>query len=291
VERIAAWCAKPEADATWRKQPGVDRYTDQAIPGSVPHRIVDRADRGLPTQGADCNLTLIRSGGNLGFAGGCNVGVRLAGLENFAHFWFLNPDTVVERRALVELLRRAESQPGMGMVGSTLRYYDAPGTVQALGGARLNPRNAFAWHIGQGSPVSDVPSDGDLVERELAYVVGASMLVSASFIREIGPMQEDYFLYYEEADWAARGRDRFRLGYAPRSHVFHKSGANSSKLMPLFTAGYYYRNRLRFARRFMPDSMAAVKRNLLMEMLRHLARGRWRLAGVVGASLLSASKV
>jgi GT2 family glycosyltransferase len=99
-------------------------------------------------------------------------------------------------------------------------------------------------------------------------------------------MEEDYFLYYEEADWATRGLHRFRLGYAPKSIVFHKSGANSSKIMPMFTAGYYYRSRLRFVNRFLPSRMAAAKRQLFLEMLRHLARGRWSVVRLIGVTLL-----
>jgi GT2 family glycosyltransferase len=231
-------------------------------------------------------VTLIRSGGNLGFAGGCNVGIRAAGFDDFAYFWFLNPDTVIDRLALVELIARAERQPRMGIVGSTLLFYDFPDTVHALAGGRLNRLNASSSHIGEHSLLSAVSSDESAVERELAFVCGASMLVSTPFIREIGLMQEDYFLYYEEVDWAMRGLDRFRLGFARQSHVFHKSGANSSKIMPLFTAGVFYRSRLRFVKRFLPDRMAAAKRTLFVEMLRHIARGRWGMARVVGLTLL-----
>jgi GT2 family glycosyltransferase len=287
VERIIEWCRVPEANADWTIQPGVDRYTDQPLRGGVPIRVLDRSDRTLPPAENGCKVTLIRSGGNLGFAGGCNVGIRAAGLDDFAYFWFLNPDTVVARSALAELITRAQEEQGMGIVGSTLLFYDSPDTVHALGGGRFNRHNASSAHIGEGSSLSEVPNDASEVERELAFVCGASMLVSTPFIREIGPMQEDYFLYYEELDWAMRGSGRFRLGFARYSVVYHKSGANSSKLMPLFTAGYYYRSRLRFVRRFLPDRMASAKRQMLMEMLRHIARGRWGLARVVGRTLLA----
>jgi GT2 family glycosyltransferase len=285
IEQIAAWCSAPEADPGWRRQPGVGRYTDR-FRASVPHRVVDRVDHVLPSMMDGCTVTLIRSGGNLGFAGGCNVGIRAAGLDEFAYFWFLNPDTIVERRALIELIARAENQPRMGMVGSTLLFYDSPDTVYALAGGRVNLLNASSRHIGEGSSLAEVPSDGCSVERELTFVCGASMLVSTSYVREIGLMQEDYFLYYEEADWAMRGLDHFRLGFAPKSVVFHKSGANSSKIMPLFTAGYYYRSRLRFMSRFFPERMGAAKRRLFVEMLSHLARGRWASARLVGLTLL-----
>lgn len=290
IERIEAWCAQPEADPQWRRHPGVERHTDRSPRVSVANRVVERPAGALAPAERHCRVTLIRSGGNLGFAGGCNVGITAGGPESFDYFWFLNPDTVVERCALTELLRRAESEPRMGIVGSTLRFYHAPDKIHALGGARLNRRNASSSHIGEGSSLSRAPIDGSAVERELAYICGASMLVSSTFIREIGPMQEDYFLYYEEADWAMRGVGHFRLGFAPQSHVFHKSGANSSKIMPLFTARFYYRNRLRFVRRFLPDRMGAARRKLFEEMLRHVARGRWGLARVVAATLLAAPK-
>jgi GT2 family glycosyltransferase len=287
IEHIAAWCAAPEADADWRRQANVGRYTDAAARTPVAIRVLDKADHALALPKDESRLWLIRSGGNLGFAGGCNVAIKAAGLEEFAYFWFLNPDTVVTRQALAELLGRAQRGPRIGIVGSTLRYYHAPGTVQALGGAALDRGNASSWHIGEGQPTSIVPSDGSAVERELAYVMGASMLVSASFIRTVGLMQEDYFLYYEEADWAQRGRAQFDLGYAPRSEVFHKSGANSSELMPMYTAAFYYRNRLRFVRRFLPDRIGAAKRRLCAEMLYHLARGRWGLARIIAKVLVS----
>jgi GT2 family glycosyltransferase len=275
IEKIRAWCAAPQAEPGWRRQSGVDRHTDRSPCEPVADRV-----------------TVIPSGANRGFAGGCNVGIAAAGLSEFEYFWFLNPDTVVGRRALTELLvRAAQGEPDMGIVGSTLLFYDAPETIHALAGGRLNRLNASSAHIAEGSTAAVVPEDGSWVEDELDFVCGASMLVATSFIRRVGPMQEDYFLYYEEADWAMRGaREGFRLGYAPESRVFHKSGANSSKLMPLFTARYYYRNRLRFVNRFFPDRMAAAKRKLLEEMLRHIVRGRWGLARVVGSTLLSSPK-
>ncbi len=287
IEQIARWCESPRAKSTWRSLPGVARITQHPSPRPILHRIFDRPDGVVPPPPPSCPLTLIRSGRNLGFAGGCNLGVRAAGPANFDYFWFLNADTVVDRAALTELLARAARDAATGIVGSTLIFYDRPEVVQALGGAQLDPADGSSRHIGYLTAADRAPEDGALVEREMAYVVGASMLVSAEFIRRVGPMQEDYFLYYEEIDWAMRGRGEFTLGYAPRSRVYHKSGANSSKVIPLGTARYYYRNRLRFVRRFLPERLGAAKRSLFVEMLRHLARGRWGLARVVGSVFLS----
>ena len=290
VEHILSWCAAPVADSVWRKHPGVRRLTDRSEPGTLHNRVVEPAGQLLPVALEGCRLTILRSACNLGFAAGCNLGITGAGVGNFDYFWFLNPDTVVHQDALVELLRRATRQQNVGMVGATIRYYDRPDVIQALGGARLNRYNGTSVHIGQGSSVGDVP-DESFVERELAYIMGASMLVTSRFISEIGPMEEDYFLYYEEVDWALRASGRFALGFASRSHIFHKSGANSSKAQPLYTSGFYYRNRLRFVARHLPERLAAAKWSLFSEMLRHMAKGRLAHVRLLLSTLLMADRI
>ena len=52
------------------------------------------------------------------------------------------------------------------------------------------------------------------------------MLVSRDFLDEVGLMDESYFLYYEETDWAMRGKERYRLAYADDAVVYHKEGAS-----------------------------------------------------------------
>jgi GT2 family glycosyltransferase len=290
VESISAWCATPTTEAHWRAHDGVARITDRST-SAIAVRVVDHTGKVLPPPPQGCRVTLIRSGGNLGFAGGCNVGMRAAGVERYDFFWLLNCDTVVHRDALAALVRRAQASERIGLVGSTVRYYDRPHIIEALGGARLRSATLTTRQIGQGQPLDATPRGQAEVEREMVYVAGASMLVSNTFVREVGLMQEDYFLYFEELDWAMRGRDKFAWGYAPDSHVFHKSGASSSKIMPAFTANLYYRNRIRFAARFFPKQLPAVKRGLAVEFLRHAARRRWTLAKIVAAALWDARKM
>jgi len=290
IERITAWCEQPKSESTWRRHEGVLRLTDRPQRRSVAHRVVEFTGELPPPTNAE-RLTLIRAGGNLGFAGGCNVGIVAAGLQIYDFFWFLNADAVVEERALTELLVRAVGQADIGVVGSVVRYYDSPDMIQALGGARLNRSNGETRHIGEGSHIRELPTDSSIIEREMAYIMGASMLVSRRYILEIGLMQEDYFLYFEDADWCLRGIQKFKLGFAPRSHIFHKWGANSHKSASLTSSRYYYRNRLRFVTRFLPERLAAAKRAMFEQLLRHLARGRWAQAKIVLTTLLQAREI
>jgi GT2 family glycosyltransferase len=289
IERIVDWCEKPTAEPTWHRHTGVLRITDRMHPEPVPCRVVEHAG-GLPQCGTAA-LTLIRSGGNLGFAGGCNLGVVTAGIMNFDYFWLLNADAVVEQSALVELIARAERQADIGIVGSVVRYYHSPDVIQALGGSQLNRSNGNSRHLGEGSRISETPIDASVVERDMTYVMGASMLVSRRYILEIGLMQEDYFLYFEDADWCMRGSPKFKFGFAPNSHIFHKWGANSHKSASRSSETYYYRNRLRFVTRFLPGRLAAAKRAMFEQLLRHIARGRWRQAKIVFSTLLFSHKI
>jgi GT2 family glycosyltransferase len=290
VEQLLQWCRAPRAEPDWRTHPGVERHTAGAAP-ALPCRLVDQPRQPLPPADAGCRISLIRSGGNLGFAGGCNVGIRAASPAAFDFFWFLNTDTVVHQDALSALLRRAGRDPDLGMVGSTVRYYDAPDTVQALGGARLDQARGLSRHIGEGLPAERIPADPAAVERELSYIFGASMLVSARYVREVGLMQEDYFLYFEEIDWALRGADRFRLGYAADSQVFHKSGASSSKTVPRVTIRYFYRNRIRFVSRYFPRALAATRRRVAFDVFYYLAKRRWAEAWIVAGVWWNARRI
>jgi GT2 family glycosyltransferase len=275
LKNIADWCHTPIPRATWRRHDGVERWTSR-----VPLQTISCSNFGA----SDCSpsaqidaicVTLIESNTNLGFAGGCNLGIQAALAATFEFVWLLNTDTVVHRDALGALIARARRDPGIGMVGSTIRYYDDPQTIQAMGGGRLDPARAAARHIGEGLSLEHLPKSGECVEHDLSFVFGASMLVSRSLIETVGLMAEDYFLYYEELDWAMRSSAHFRLGYAPDSHVFHKSGRSSSKVLPIYAATLYYRNRVRFISRFFPQFLGAAKRSLIVEFFRATLKGRW----------------
>jgi GT2 family glycosyltransferase len=291
VEQLQTWCASPSRSPTWRCHDGIDRWTTQSPGRAVFCVTITDAHENSSAAYSDHSVTLIRSKSNLGFAGGCNLGIAMATLEVFDYFWLLNTDTVVHRDALHALVARAQEDANIGMVGSTIRYYDRPDIIQAMGGAHLCPEKAVSWHLGEGCTLADVPDSVAAIEREMTFVFGASMLVSRALIREVGMMTEDYFLYYEEIDWAMRSRAKFKLGYAANSHVYHKSGNSSAKVLPTFAANYYYRNRLRFTSRFFPQFLGAAKRTLLMELLRTAAKGQWSRTLLLARILLDANAI
>jgi GT2 family glycosyltransferase len=284
VAHIEAWCGRPAPDAAWRSFDGVRHATTGA---PIPCRVWHANGQPAPLlPGVQVNL--VHSGANLGFAGGNNAGITAAGLDRYSHVWLLNNDTVMAHDALAQLLARAQADEHTGLVGSTLLHYGQPDVVQALGGGWFDRDAMRMSHIGEFRRAADVPVGPETqreVETQMAYVVGASMLVKTAFIRDVGPMCEDYFLYFEELDWAFRGRPRWTLGYAPASRIFHKVGASSSQTAGEFSLNLLYRNQVRFASRFLPERLPALKRSLAWELVRHLLKGRWMPARLVARTL------
>jgi hypothetical protein len=181
---------------------------------------------GDAASGEAARLAFIDSGANLGFAGGNNLGSRwLLGDAGIDRIWYLNNDTVVAPGAVRALLATFEADPKIGMVGTVVRYYHRPETVQALNGMRFSWLTGNGHAIHGGMPVSE-PVDPKKVVDRTGFVLGASLAVSRAFYEAVGPMEERYFLYFEEMDWAARNAKRFRIGFARGATVFHKHGGS-----------------------------------------------------------------
>lgn len=225
------------------------------------------------------SVVLVENGANLGFAGGNNPGIRLALADSACtHVWVLNNDTVVRPDALGRAVEHMQANPAIGLCGSTLLYFDEPDKVQAFGGACYSRWSGRSRHVGAFLPAAQVPVDGRAIEPELSYVIGAAMLASRAFIEQVGLMRDDYFLYYEEIDWATRGAGRFSLGYAPQSVVLHKEGASigtaASGGSPL-SVYFLFRNRLRFSWRFHRPFVVTVFYFSLLDVMRLVVRRRW----------------
>ena len=294
--KLRAWAAGQLESAPRSTDPRLRALTVPPVPKPIP--IVECAVEEVLTGGGAAHdgarLVLIHTGANRGFAGGCNVGIRYALVrDDFDFLWILNNDTVVDPHALSAMLTRMAAAPGAGICGSTLLLYDTPDTVQTLGGATYDRVLGIVRHIGADrNREAPRPTERE-VESAMRYVVGASMLVSKVFLRDVGLMSEEYFLYYEELDWAVRARGRYTLCVALDSIVYHKEGGSiGTSSVPgrgSITSDYYRTvNRIRFTRRhdpwLLPFALAAV----FGALLNRLRRGQWRRAVMIAAILVGA---
>lgn len=232
-------------------------------------------------------LVLVQTGSNLGFAGGNNVGLRIALQDPACHFvWLLNPDTIAAPDALTVLRRKLEEDAAVGICGSLNRAYYTPAEIQAQGGKSYN------FWTGRVRKQPKLTQDATTAPaRPLDYINGASMFVTRRFLETVGLMEESYFLYFEELDWAMRAKGRFQLGYAPDSVIYHKEGAqlgsSPDRLKRSVLADRYMsRNRVLFARRFAPWTLPTVIVCIVLAAIERLVRGDGRRAGTMFRSLI-----
>ncbi|WP_448585344.1 glycosyltransferase [Thermaurantiacus sp.] len=272
LERIRAWAAGREPYAA---PPGpLAALTMPPVPKPVALVEAGPEDR---VRSQAPRLALLDARRNLGFAGGNNAGTRyLLGDPAIDRIWYLNNDAVADPRAVEALLRAFEADPRIGIVGTVIRNYEEPGTIQALGGQRFNWLTGNSRAIGAGETAL-AGFDPKKVVDETGFVVGASLAVSRAFYETVGPMSEAYFLYYEEIDWMTRNAGRFRTGFARGAVVWHRQGGSigsSRKKGQRSELSEYYlvRSRLLFYLKHRPWLFPLVWAQVPLLILRRLLR-------------------
>ena len=286
------WCAvvcengSPDDSATELQNFLAEKYTKRVRPITVPQVFDYYAEESVIPR-----VTLVLSPSNLGFAGGNNLAYHHAPADVKAEFvWFLNNDTEVEPETLSRMIDRMRQDTSIGICGSTLVYAHDRKTVQTFGGSAYYPWSGIVREIGNGK-TWPCAVDANAVEARMRYVSGASALVTSEFIDRVGLMCEDYFLYYEEIDWAERARKAgFRLGYAPQAVVFHKEGAvlGSGKTARRSMLSEYYAISGKFVvtRRFFPWALPTVYLFALLQVLRRTMQGYWVRARMMAEVVL-----
>lgn len=279
VEAIANWAAGtraapvpagPLAHLSWPPWP-------KPIACAVLDAPVRAAPPGVP-------LLLVRTGANLGFAGGNNIGIRLALADPACRFvWLLNNDTVVEPACLRHMVEAASADAAIGITGSVNCFYAEPERVQALGGGRFWPRRVSgALHGHRVHAGAITAALWQRAQTSLDWISGASMLVSRRFLERIGEMDERYFLYFEEIDWALRARAEFKNALARRARLYHKAGsATGERSDNAFSVYTQCRARFKLYRKMMPGLLPVCYLRTVKDFFSAALRGRRASAGAI----------
>lgn len=191
---------------------------------------------------------------NGGFSFGNNAGVRMAlsAPQPPANVMLLNPDTLVRPGAIKALVQFMESHPEAGIAGSQLEDPDGgmapsahrfPSPLSELeAGARLAVLSRLL-HRYVVTPV--LPQH---TAHSCDWVSGASMMIRRQVIADIGWIDEDFFLYFEEVDFCRRARMAgWKCWLIPDSRVVHLEGASTGISVSSSRRGkYWYDSRRRF---------------------------------------------
>ncbi|SFM24890.1 hypothetical protein SAMN05421863_101911 [Nitrosomonas communis] len=232
-------------------------------------------------------LQIIPLDKNVGFAAGCNIGLKAAAAP---FILFLNPDCMLAPNTIERMLQVMKQDSHIGMVGGRLLNLDGSeqggsrraiptpwrSLVRALGLYRLAkywPRLFFDFHLHQ-HPLPEKPI-------EVEAISGAMMLVRREAMEKVGVWDEGYFLHCEDLDWCMRFRQRgWKIIFVPDVQILHYKGV-CSQTRPIFVAWHKHRGMIRFYKKFFHDQYP----NILMWLV---FAGIWmRFAAVVTFHMIS----
>ncbi len=179
------------------------------------------------------HVHLIEAPRNGGFSYGNNLGFKhcFESEQPPEYFMLLNPDTRAEPGAIAELCRFLRETPKAGICGSSLQNGDGSEWPIAFRFPTLlsEVEQGVCW-----GPVTKLLRPWVVAKtmgkqpEKVDWLPGAAMMIRASLIRELGGMDENYFLYYEETDFCLKAaRAGFESWYVPQSRVMHISGQST----------------------------------------------------------------
>ncbi|GAB3126799.1 glycosyltransferase [Glaciibacter psychrotolerans] len=224
----------------------------------------DSADR---IRAAAPHVRLIESKKNLGFAGGCNLGVKASSGEFIA---FLNNDAKPDAAWVRAAVERFAESPAIGAVASRVLDWDG-NLVDYIG-------SAMTW-FGQGyKPLTaqPVPSEPDRV-HDVLFGTGSAMFVRRSVYDALGGFDERFFMFFEDVDLGWRLNLRgWRYVYEPASLAFHKHHASMSSFGAFKESYLLERNALFTQYKNLGDEALAqaLPATLALTVRRAVARGK-----------------
>jgi hypothetical protein len=193
------------------------------------------------------DLTVLRNDTNRGYAGGNNAGMAWALAAGADYVHFLNSDSEVTPTMLSELVRVAEADPSIGVVGCRNLLLDDPNRLWgAYGVITFGP---FLVRTA-GERAADGPQWH--VVRDVDFAIGNGYLWRRSALERVGGLDESFFGYHEDADWCVRARAAgYRVVYAGTAAVLHKGGSSGDVRQPRSRPASYFlgRNGIAFARK------------------------------------------
>lgn len=192
-------------------------------------------------------VTLFVNAENLGGSGGFNTGIRYAVEQGYEYVWCLDNDVLVDEHAIGELYGFMEQHPEVGMTGSKVYHMEAPEYVQQFGIDVIWDEYCCE------AKYCNWLEDGSMPEVVYSDAVAAcSVLVRTSLIRQIGPLPEENFLYWDDTEWGIRcNRAGYKVASLGSSKVLHCMGAKKESVntFPLY---YSWRNWIRFFMKYTP---------------------------------------
>lgn len=171
------------------------------------------------------DLEIVCSPENLGYAGGNNLGIRLALDRSTPYIFLLNNDTLIDPGCVNRLVEALEADPTAGAANPKILYHRPADRIWYAGGT-YSLWTGFTRHRGHRQV-----DRGQFDRQEVVtFLTGCAFFVRGRVLQEVGLLDESLFNYIEDLDLCLRiRRAGYRLLYVPGGKVWHREGFTAEK--------------------------------------------------------------
>ncbi|KKQ95695.1 MAG: WsbD [Candidatus Woesebacteria bacterium GW2011_GWB1_43_14] len=183
-------------------------------------------------------IKVIKCSKNLGFAGANNLALKKVKSD---FVLLLNPDTLIKNNVIGDMLAWIKRKAEVGIASCALKNSD--GSIQGTGGYFPTLLRVFSWMT-----IEDLPFVAKIIKpfhpmrnlsyskginfykgiKELDWVTGAFFMFRSTLLKEIGLLDDDYFMYTEEVDYCYRAKQKgWKVFYNPAWSIVHYGGASA----------------------------------------------------------------
>lgn len=232
----------------------------------------------------DSPVEVLRTGYNLGFAGGMNHGIRECLKKDYAFLFLLNNDTIVGEGCLTRLKEFLIMEKSAGIAAPLILYRDKPQKIWSTG-SRISLNRGLTQ-----DPYHNRTQAARPESRKVETVTGCAMMVKAEVFAKVGLFDESFFAYFEDVDFCYRtALFGYEIHFISKASVSHhvsaaSEGAGKIRLSPNY---FMIRNRIAFMHKYFGRSRLVVfYAFLLVETALVLAKNIFRLKAKKTAAFL-----
>lgn len=201
------------------------------------------------------SFELICNSANFGYAGGNNVGINASIDRGADYVWILNPDIRVNENMLNFMISTITSSDNIAAVGSRICFRNDPQLIYT-DGAKVYPELGYQVSHLHNKQRLPLPENQDIYEVD--YANGSSILLNTKAVKALGTLREEFFLYFEEAEWCLRAKKHsWQILVDSRAVAYHSASQKG--------VNYHYymsRNRIWLAKVMGKHKSAALKLEL-----------------------------
>ncbi len=175
---------------------------------------------------------------NLGYSRGVNAGLKKASGE---YFLILNPDIILTENAAAKMLGYMKKHSDIGMLGPKMLNFN--GTAQRTCFSFYKPLTIIARRtfLGRFKPFKKALYDFLMADSDMNkiqtpdWLMGSAIMASRQAVESAGGMDERFFMYFEDVDWARRfWHNDFKVVYFPEAVMYHYHQRESKSKLGLF---------------------------------------------------------